>query len=83
MLFVFTATSQGRALPPTTSEGALRWVPRGDLLALPLVEDLPRMLPLYLDMGDDDAPLHVHVSYDEDGGGRLRIASDGRRGGDA
>lgn len=82
MLFVFTARSDSRALPPATSEGGLRWVPRGRLLDLPLVEDLPRMLPRYLDMDDDAAPLHVHVGYDEDGLIHLRIAPDERHGGD-
>ena len=76
MLFVFTCVSAGRQLAPQKAEGELRWVRRADLLSLPLVEDLPSMLPLYLDMADDAAPLFVHVSYDYNDNHVLRIAPD-------
>ena len=77
LLFVFTCQSASRELCPATPEGALRWVPRHELMSLPLVEDLPQMLPRFLDMAPDAPPLFVHVGYDPDGRLRLRIAPEG------
>ena len=77
LLFVFTCQSPSRELCPTTPEGVLRWVPRHDLLSLPLVEDLPQMLPRVLDMAPDAPPFFVHSGYDHDDRLRLRIASEG------
>ena len=75
LLFVFTCWSERRCLHAGSPEGSLHWVPREQLLALPLVEDLPTMLPRYLNMPDDDAPLFIHISYDQDDRPRLREAS--------
>jgi len=77
LLFVFTCCSATRALKPTTDEGALRWVPRATLLSLPLVEDLPQMLPALLEMAPDAPPLFVHAGYDRADSLCLRIASAG------
>ena len=77
LLFVFTCQSARRELCPATPEGTLRWVPRHELASLPLVEDLPQMLPRLLDMAPDAPPLFVHVGYDPDGRLRLRIAPEG------
>ena len=77
LLFVFTCQSASRALRPATPEGSLRWVPRHELMSLPLVEDLPQLLPRLLDMAPDAPPLFVHSSYDHDDRLRLRIAPEG------
>ncbi len=77
LLFVFTCHSASRELCPTTPEGALRWVPRHELLSLPLVEDLPQMLQRVLDLAPDAPPLFVHCGYDSDDRLRLRIAPEG------
>ncbi len=77
LLFVFTCQSASRELCPATPEGFLRWVPRHELMSLPLVEDLPQMLPLVLDRAPDAPPLFVHSGYDSDDRLRLRIAPEG------
>ena len=76
LLFVFTCQTAIRALHDT-AEGRLRWVPRSELLTLPLVEDLPHMLPRLLAMAPDAPPLFVHASYDDADRLRLNVAADG------
>lgn len=65
ILFVFTAISESRSVIQGISEGILEWIPRDDILNIDLVEDLPFLIPRILDMGDDDLPQFVHVSYDQ------------------
>ena len=50
-----------------SAEGSLEWLPVADLGDLPLVEDLPKLLPLVLAMQPGDAPLSLHYSYASDG----------------
>jgi 8-oxo-dGTP diphosphatase len=64
MLFVYTAWADSRDFSTETTEGTLEWVPRGQILAIDLVEDLPYLIPRILKMDDAAAPVHVHVSYD-------------------
>ncbi len=63
VLFVFTARSQTRQVQPN-DEGTLHWIPRGAVMSLDLVEDLPHLLPRILTGGDGAPPLFIHVSYD-------------------
>ena len=65
VMFVFTAISDTRAFVDPGIEGTLHWVNRSELMNLELVEDLPIILERILTMGDDDPPLFVHVSYDD------------------
>lgn len=65
VLFVFSAWSDSRAAVADPREGTLHWIPRDSVLDYDLVEDIPHILPRILAMGDADAPLFVHVSYDE------------------
>ena len=65
-LFVYTAISDSRDLAGDGREGELQWTPRARLMHLDLVEDLPQILPRILDMADEEPPLSVHVSYDDD-----------------
>ncbi|MCY4022933.1 MAG: NUDIX domain-containing protein [Anaerolineaceae bacterium] len=74
LLFVFTCTCDSPALSGPSQEGELHWILREDLQSLPLVEDLPQMLPLILDMADEAAPLFVHASYDCNDKLQLRIS---------
>jgi 8-oxo-dGTP diphosphatase len=63
VLFVFTgeaATRETRA----SDEGSLHWVAREQVYELPLVEDLPHLLPRIFAMGESDPPYFVHVEYD-------------------
>ncbi len=56
---------QGDLFP--SEEGALEWVDRQDLERLPLVEDLPVLLPRVLEQMADAAPFSAYYSYDETG----------------
>jgi len=64
ILFVFTAVSESRAVRDDCPEGKLEWVARERILDLDLVEDLPALLPMILDMDADAPPIYAHVSYD-------------------
>ena len=73
MLFVYTAVSDDRAVIQDTSEGVLEWIPKNKILDLDLVEDLPHLIPRVLDMDDNQAPLHAHVSYNTEDEIQLRF----------
>ncbi len=72
-LFVFTAISDQRDVVANI-EGTLHWVAREALLALDLVEDLPVLLPRLFALKENDAPLFVHVSYDQQDRIQMRFA---------
>jgi 8-oxo-dGTP diphosphatase len=76
VLFVFTAHSDTRDIQTDTTEGTLHWIPRDQLNQLDLVEDLLLILPRVLAMQANDAPLFVHVSYDEQDKIQMRFAED-------
>lgn len=65
LLFVYTALCDSREVTQDTSEGTLEWIPKSKILEIDLVEDLPYLIPRVLQMDDSQAPVHVHVSYDE------------------
>lgn len=73
VLFVFTAVSDSRVFV-SNDEGTLHWIPRHSIPDYDLVEDLPIILPRILDMKVEDAPLFVHVSYDEADRIQMRFA---------
>jgi 8-oxo-dGTP diphosphatase len=51
-----------------SAEGSLEWVSKADILNLPLVADLPVILPKLLGMCLGDPPLSAHSFYDQSGG---------------
>jgi hypothetical protein len=51
----------------SSNEGLLEWVERAQLLQMPLVEDLPTILPKILDMKPGDLPFFARSSYNEHG----------------
>ena len=65
MLFVFTAVSPSGE-PIASGEGTLEWAPRDQLANFDLVEDLPTILPLALDVSPDAPPFCAHYRYDKD-----------------
>ncbi len=77
VLFVFTAWSDSREAVADEREGTLHWIPREAVLDYDLVEDIPHILPRVLAMGDADAPLFVHVSYDENDAIQMRFNQNG------
>jgi 8-oxo-dGTP diphosphatase len=48
-----------------SDEGSLEWIPFAEIEALPLVEDLPVMLPKVLALTPNEMPLFAHYSYDQ------------------
>ncbi len=75
VLFVFTAESRSREVI-ANDEGTLHWIPQNDVSNYDLVEDLPMILPRILKMGKTDAPLFIHVSYDEQDHIQMRFANE-------
>ena len=56
---------------PRTEEGSLEWVSVSNIQVLPLVEDLPILLPRVIAMQPGDPPFSAHYSYGEGGGLRM------------
>jgi len=63
MLFVFTATANSRDVI-ACDEGSLHWVPLATIYDLPLVEDLPLVLPRLFGPDATPQPFFAHVKYD-------------------
>lgn len=69
LLFLFVGESPARPVRPS-DEGTPEWIARGQIAALPMVEDLPLLLPRLLDAAADAPPFFARSYYDEQG--RLR-----------
>ncbi len=63
LMFVFTAAADSRDLG-ACDEGSLHWTPIAAVQELPLVEDLPVLLPRLFGPGASDTPFFAHVRYD-------------------
>jgi 8-oxo-dGTP diphosphatase len=63
IVFVFRAEAASRAFFDS-DEGVLEWVPRCRVHTLPLVEDLPLLIPLIFDSDPGEPPFFAHTSYD-------------------
>ncbi len=74
MVFVFSAEATSRDFT-NSDEGTLEWVPRDQVQHLPLVEDLPVLIPLLFDRPAEDRPFFAHASYDEHDELRLIFAA--------
>jgi 8-oxo-dGTP diphosphatase len=46
-------------------EGSLEWIPFDDILNIPLVEDLPILIPHIMKVNKCSPPLFLHYEYDE------------------
>jgi 8-oxo-dGTP diphosphatase len=51
--------------PKASSEGSLEWIPLGEIQYIPLVEDLPILIPQIIKMKRNSPPLFLHYNYDE------------------
>jgi len=49
----------------SSSEGFLEWIPIENIQSLPLVEDLPILVPRIMTMNKTDPPLILHYFYDK------------------
>lgn len=79
ILFVFTCTSRSRAFVVEEREGTLHWINRSALMALDLVDDLPKILPRILNQPPEAPPLFVHVSYDSEDHILMRFSDEQHR----
>jgi 8-oxo-dGTP diphosphatase len=68
-LFVFHGTTPSLVDTPlqASSEGILEWIPFSKVYDLPLVEDLPLLLPRVLRANRTEPPFFAQYSYDEQG----------------
>lgn len=73
-LYVFKGSDPGRSIRPSP-EGSLRWVAFSDLEKIPLVEDLPTLLPMILQMKANEPPFHAHYWYDDRDNLQIRFGS--------
>lgn len=79
LLFIFVAEATSRDFQDS-DEGKLEWLPLQQVLEngvegdLPVVEDLPIILPRLFANKKDDLPFFGHVSYDDDDKLQFRIA---------
>ncbi len=64
IVFVFSA-EYASGEPVSSEEGVLEWVRRDQLDKLPLVDDLPFLIPRILDTAPDDPPFFARTCYDE------------------
>jgi 8-oxo-dGTP diphosphatase len=64
MMFVYTAEALTRQVGHT-DEGTLMWVPYAQAFALPLVEDIPHLLPRLFGPQAQPGVFYVHMHYDD------------------
>ncbi len=69
LLFLFTGEAPSREVRPSP-EGTLEWIPRERVAELPVLEDLPVLLPYLLDVPAGTAPFFARSYYE---GGQLRV----------
>ncbi|MEW5986306.1 MAG: NUDIX domain-containing protein [Chloroflexota bacterium] len=81
LMFVFTGWSEQRETRDS-AEGELQWVAAEAVDQLPLVEDLPWLLPRILERPAAAPPLFLHYSYDAEDRLVIRPADAHRRGAD-
>jgi 8-oxo-dGTP diphosphatase len=63
-MYVFRGeVGEGEFIP--SQEGSLEWVPFSEIHTLPLVEDLPSLLPKVLGLTRAEQPLFAHYYYDQ------------------
>jgi 8-oxo-dGTP diphosphatase len=65
-IFIFKGETTGGD-QTKSKEGTLEWIKVSDLNVLPLVGDLPMLLPKILTMRQGEAPFSAHYKYGEDG----------------
>jgi hypothetical protein len=63
-MYVFRGEATGE--PKPTAEGLAEWIPVAEIGSLPLVEDLPVLIPKALAVKRGDAPLSLHYHYEGD-----------------
>lgn len=64
-MYVFIGSASDGELIDS-NEGKLEWHPIDQVLNLPLVEDLPKLLPKILDLSPTNQPLYIQYFYTSD-----------------
>ncbi len=75
VIFVFRGVCTSFQVSPS-AEGLLEWLPQAGLESLPLVEDLPRLLPLVLSQRPAGEPFFARYAYAQDGRLSIRFSGD-------
>jgi 8-oxo-dGTP diphosphatase len=75
-IYVIRGECSGAFQEKTSSEGALQCVRRSELADLPLVEDLPVLLPRVLAMHPGDPPFSAQYSYQDNGSLKVKFFGD-------
>jgi 8-oxo-dGTP diphosphatase len=65
-MYVFRGETENEEIIPS-EEGTLEWIDRSDLDRLPLVEDLPVLLPRILHMEPGERPITAQYAYLDSG----------------
>jgi 8-oxo-dGTP diphosphatase len=76
VVFVLRGEAEKNGLKPS-AEGSPEWIPIRDYQTLPLVEDLPALLPRVLAHTRRDPPFSAHTSYNEAGEMEMQFAGQG------
>lgn len=63
-MYVFRGSASDGKLKPSR-EGNLEWVQYTQIQSIPLVEDLPVLIPRIMALQEVDQPISIHYSYDE------------------
>lgn len=72
-MYVLRGEWQSGKLQPSI-EGEIKWIPQAKMLDIALVEDLPTLLPLALNMQPSDVPLSLHYWYSDQDELQIRVA---------
>ena len=74
-LYIFVGELESPSSAPPTDEGTLHWVPLSNVYNLPLVEDLPILLPRTLEAYRIERPFSANYPYDLDGALTIHFSS--------
>ena len=66
VIFILKGEANGDH-PISSGDGLLEWIEQSQLVHLPLVEDLPTLLPRIIQMKQGDFPFFAHSTYNERG----------------
>ncbi len=61
-MYVYRGSASEGVLKPS-SEGELEWIPYTQIHSIPLVEDLPELVPIIMALQKVDNPISIHYSY--------------------
>jgi 8-oxo-dGTP diphosphatase len=75
-LYVIRGECPGSIQRKTSPDGTLKFVRQSELTNLPLVEDLPVLLPRVLAMHPGDPPFSAQYSYRDDGSLKIKFFGD-------